>query len=58
MSEPIAADLDYSTAVTAKAFPTSFVALNPFVLYGFNDQKITELLIGQIVFEVGAGTAA
>ena len=52
VSEPIAADFNFPTAVFAETLPSCFVPFDPLIYNWFDYFEITELLVSQIMFEL------
>ena len=52
VSEPITADFNFPTAVSAETPPSCFVPFDPLIYNWFDYFEITELLVSQIMFEL------
>lgn len=58
VSQPIAADLHCTATVLAEAFPSGFIASDPFILYWLDHFEVAESLACKIMLELELGTAA
>lgn len=56
--QPIAADLHCTATVLAEAFPSGFIAGDPFILHWLNYFEVAESLACKVVLELELGTAA
>ena len=56
--QPIAADLHCTATVLAEAFPSGFIAGDPFILHRLNYFEVAESLACKVVLELELGTAA
>ena len=56
--QPIAADLHCTATVLAEAFPSGFIADDPFILHWLNYFEVAESLACKVVLELELGTAA
>ena len=56
--QPIAADFNCTATVLAEAFPSGFIASDPFILYWLDHFEVAESLACKIMLELELGTAA